>query len=119
MDIVEISDSQMKTWINTNNPKLNYYQLLPEKPQDNAIWNEGNWIIPKANTITPRQIRLWLVRNGYSLSLIEDAINGIGFDAIIEWEYAQYIDKANPMVVALATQLGIDREIAFSEAALL
>lgn len=74
------------------------------------------WVINKSNiTISPRQMRLWLVRNGFPLSSVDSAIDGIQDEFIrettkIEWEYSPYIDINHPMIPALAQSLGINTE---------
>jgi hypothetical protein len=82
---------------------------------------------PQAETISARQIRLWLVRNGISLQSIEDAINQIPDEAVkesllIEWQYAAYVDRNHPMILELASMLGLNEEQlnnAFNEASLI
>lgn len=78
-------------------------------------------------TVSARQIRLWLVGHGISLTAVDAAIEAIP-DALqrdlvrVEWEYAPWIDRTHPMLVPLAGALGITAEgvdQAFAEAALL
>jgi hypothetical protein len=76
-------------------------------------------------SVTARQIRLWLIRHGYTLAQVEQAIDGIP-DTVtresvrVEWEYAPYIERGHPMLGPLATALGMDDlavNAAFREAA--
>lgn len=79
-------------------------------------------IIPQ--TISARQIRLWLLQNGISLQMVSDAIatieDPITRDSVsIEWEYAPYIERSHPMLVPLAQALGLseaDIDRGFTEA---
>jgi len=62
--------------------------------------------------ISARQIRLWLIQNGYDLSVVENAINNIEDEnlrkiTLIEWEYAPYVERNHPMVAAIAQALGL------------
>ena len=64
------------------------------------------------DTISARQIRLWLLQNGISLQMVSDAISAIQDpvtrDSVaIEWEYAPYIERNHPMLVPLAQALGL------------
>lgn len=80
-----------------------------------------------SSTISSRQIRLWLIRNGISLQSVTDAIDSIEDPILrdsvtIEWEYAPYIERSHPMLVPLAQNLGLsesDIDRAFIEASLL
>jgi hypothetical protein len=127
---IEIPDSQVEMWRSTGNPKLDYYIPVPPKPSEYAVWGSGSWIIPEPvvpASVTARQIRLWLVQNGHSLSQVEQAIESIE-DSVqreiirIEWEYAPYVERGHPMVVSIASALGIapgQIDNAFVEASLL
>lgn len=64
------------------------------------------------DTISARQIRLWLLQNGVSLQMVADAIATIEDSVLrdsvaIEWEYAPYIERDHPMLVPLAQALGL------------
>lgn len=82
---------------------------------------------PVPQSVTARQIRLWLVSHGVSLSAVEAAIDAIP-DALqrelvrVEWEYAPYVERSHPMLVPLAAALGMSEaqvDAAFREAATL
>jgi hypothetical protein len=76
-------------------------------------------------TVSARQIRLWLIRNGVSLAQVDAAIASIPDqlqrDSVqVEWEYAPYIERAHPMLIPLAAALGLTEaqvDQAFIEAA--
>lgn len=78
-------------------------------------------------SVTARQIRLWLVKNGISLQAVDSAIAAIPDSQIrdlvrVEWEYAPYVERNHPMLVPLAAALGLDAQqvdVAFQEAAVL
>jgi hypothetical protein len=62
--------------------------------------------------VSARQIRLWLVQNGFQLSQIDNAINSIEDLATreivrIEWEFAPYVERSHPWLVPLAESLGL------------
>jgi hypothetical protein len=66
-------------------------------------------------SVTARQIRLWLVKNGIALSAIETAIDAIADqltrDTVrVEWEYAPYVERAHPWLIPLAQALGLNEE---------
>ena len=50
-EIREMSDSLYFEWIETNNPKKDYFQPVPEKPsfdpvlQKEPVWSYGFWIV--------------------------------------------------------------------------
>ena len=79
-ELQNIDDTLFQKWIETNNPKSFYYIKAPEKSNKNAVWNNGNWVIMNIiipQNISARQVRLWLIRNGFSLAQLDNAINNI------------------------------------------
>lgn len=99
----------------------NNWQLLSDSTDDLPLLSS----VPE--TITARQIRLWLIQNNFQLSQIDNAINNIQDILIketvrVEWEYAPYIERGHPWLVPLAESLGLNTEQidqAFREASLL
>lgn len=76
-------------------------------------------------SVSARQIRLYLLRQGISLAAVDAAINAIP-DAVtrdsvrVEWEYAPYVERSHLMLVPLAAALGLTEsqvDQAFVEAA--
>jgi len=70
-------------------------------------------IIPES--VSARQVRLWLIDNNIALSNVEAAINTIEDMKLrektkIEWEYAPYIERTHPLVNSLAQYLGLSHE---------
>lgn len=70
-------------------------------------------IIPE--TITARQVRLWLIDNNISLASVEAAIDTITDLKLrektrVEWEYAPYIERNYPLIESLAQYLGLSSE---------
>lgn len=90
-------------------------------------WERAADASPVPDSVTARQIRLWLVRHGVSLASVEQAIDGIADqptrDSVrVEWEYAPYVERSHPWLIPLATALGLDEaavDAAFREAATL
>lgn len=93
--VVEFRDDY--TWnIIDNDPSI---PLIPNVPQ----------------SVSARQIRLWLIQHGITLSLIDSAIDSIEDPSIretirIEWEYAPYIERNHPWLIPLAESLGLTSE---------
>lgn len=77
--------------------------------------------------VSARQIRLWLVQHGIDLAAVSAAIEAIEDPTQramvqVEWEYAPYVERAHPMLLPLATALGLTEaqvDQAFVEAAVL
>lgn len=117
-EIKELNEDLINAWIENNNPKKDKWVSLPEKPDNDYYWNNGEWIrypqiIPE--NISARQIRLWLINNGIQLIQVEDAINNIEDPIIretikVEWEYAPYVERNHPMLVPLAQALGLTEQ---------
>jgi hypothetical protein len=115
-EIRELPNDLVEMWQTTNNPKLNSWILLPEKPSNDAVWNGDQWIVAQPEipqTISARQIRLWLIQNGFILSQIDQAINSIADPIVreitkVEWEYAPYIERNHPWLEPLANSLGLN-----------
>lgn len=72
-------------------------------------------VLPSPETISARQIRLWLIDNNISLSSVENAINGIVDEklrekTLVEWEYAPYVERNHPLLNTLGEVLGLSSE---------
>lgn len=70
-------------------------------------------VIPQ--TISARQVRIWLIQNGIQLSAVESAIETIEDPTLkeitkVEWEYAPYIERNHPMLTPLAQVLGLTQQ---------
>lgn len=66
-------------------------------------------------TISARQIRLWLIDNNISLSGVEAAIDTIIDEKLrektrVEWEYAPYIERNHPLISIIGNVLGLTNE---------
>lgn len=119
---------QIAAWRATGNPKADAWAEQPARPTPEAVWSGGQWVTPTQaipESVTARQIRLWLVTHGVSLTQVDLAINAIS-DATqreavrVEWEYAPYVERSHPMLVPLASALGMTEaqvDAAFVEAA--
>lgn len=90
-----------------------------------AGWTRAPEPVPPS--VSARQIRLWLIQHGVSMSAVDAAIDAIADpaqrDAVrVEWEYAPYVERSHPMLVPLAEALGLSADgvdQAFREAATL
>ncbi len=75
-------------------------------------------------SVSARQIRLWILRQGINLAQVAAAIDAIPDvlqrDSVrVEWEYAPYVERSHPMLVPLAAALGLSEQQvdqAFAEA---
>lgn len=70
---------------------------------------------PVPSSISPRQIRLWLVENGVSLATVAAAIDGIPDELLrektkIEWEFSPYVERNHPMINTLGAALNLSPE---------
>ena len=68
---------------------------------------------PVPASITRRQLRLWLVRHGYTLAQVESLIDALPepqrTEARIEWQDATQFERGHPLLRQLAgTLLGLD-----------
>lgn len=90
-------------------------------------WQHAPDATPVPASISARQIRLWLVRAGFSLDMIAQVIASIPDQATrdtvaIEWEYAPVVERSHPWLAPLGQALGLDDaniDQAFREAATL
>jgi hypothetical protein len=82
---------------------------------------------PPPATVSARQIRLWLLRQGISLAAVDAVIDAIPDqlqrDSVrVDWDYAPYVERTHPMLVPLAASLGLTEaqvDQAFVEAAII
>jgi hypothetical protein len=58
----DIAQELIDLWTETSNPKLGEYELTPPAPSPNAVWENGQWVIPPAPTYTANA---WLEKEGY------------------------------------------------------
>jgi hypothetical protein len=70
-------------------------------------------VVPES--VSARQIRLWLVRHGISLSQVDSAIDNIPDqlqrDSVrVEWDYAPYVERNHPMLIPLASALELTEQ---------
>jgi hypothetical protein len=61
-DLRDLEQSLIDTWEETNNPKLQEWIAVPPKPSPNAIWDNGQWVIPRPPSWTAEE---WLNKEGY------------------------------------------------------
>ena len=60
-DLRDLPQSLIDTWVEVNNPKLQEWILAPAKPSPDAVWDNGQWVIPPPPTYTAEQ---WLAKEG-------------------------------------------------------
>lgn len=80
---------------------------------------------PVPESVSARQIRLWLVQHGISLAQVDASIDAIPDQmqresVRVEWDYAPYVERSHPMLIPLAAALGLTEQQvdqAFTEAA--
>lgn len=128
--IREIDPALVAAWAEARNPKADQWTPLPARPSEAHQWDGAAWVLPPPavpESVTARQIRLWLVSHGVSLAAVEAAIDAIPEATQrelvrVEWEYAPYVERSHPMLVPLGAQLGLTPEqidAAFIQAAML
>lgn len=61
-DLRDLPQSLIDTWIDVNNPKMQEWILAPAKPSPNAVWENGQWVIPSPPVYTAEK---WLSKQGY------------------------------------------------------
>jgi hypothetical protein len=70
---------------------------------------------PKPESVTPAQIRLWLIANGISLGTVAQMIDSIQDDATraaaqVRWEYGLVVLRDDPLVQQMGAALGLTLE---------
>jgi hypothetical protein len=70
---------------------------------------------PKPESVTPAQIRLWLISNGISLDTVAQMIASIQDDttraaAQVRWEYGLVVLRDDPLVQQMGAALGFTTE---------
>lgn len=93
----------------------NAADIIPALPVGFVADPELPATAPVPAHVSPRQIRLWLLQNGLTLASVDTAIGGLSDPALraqaqVEWEYANRIDRAHPLVIALAEELELTEE---------
>lgn len=88
------------------------FPITPYTPPPEPTIEEIRAAMPP---VTSRQLRLTLVRNGYSLSAIDAAIQALPEgpakdEAQIEWEYATQFERLAPTLLTIAAALSISAE---------
>lgn len=88
-------------------------------------WTRAPDDSPVPPTISARQARLWLLRNGITMATVDATIAAIPDAATresvrVEWEYGTEVHRDSPFVAQLGATLGLTSErldAAFREAA--
>ena len=94
---------------------------LPDHDQRNRWKIQGDKVIIDQSILLPipvreidaRRLRLALLQLGL-LDDVETSLSKLGRAAQIDWEYATTIREDYPLVVALATNLGLDTDAIFT-----
>lgn len=50
-DVRDLSE-QMPAWVAAGNPKANEWAVQPASPSQDAVWQNGQWVVPPAPTFT-------------------------------------------------------------------
>lgn len=88
--------------------------------------NQSAYLTPPVpESVSARQMRLWLIRHGISLAAVDAAIDAIPDqlqrDSVrVEWDYAPVVERSHSMLIPLAAALGLTEaqvDQAFIEAA--
>jgi hypothetical protein len=103
----DIAQELIDLWTETSNPKLAEYILTPPQPTPDAIWGQGEWIIPAPATYTAEE---WLSKEGYGAvqlvtllnleaELTARALVSPKLDAVKDWTNAvlgEYVQSNQP-----------------------
>ena len=106
-DLRDLPQSLIDTWVEVNNPKLQEWILAPAKPSPDAVWDNGQWVIPPLLTYTAND---WLEKEGYgptqlvTLLDLTAQLQAVGkvspkLDAVRSWTnmiLAEYIQSPTP-----------------------
>lgn len=117
-EIRDLPNDLVEAWGQAGNPKAAEWAALPPRPSDEHQWIGGAWALPTQpipESVSARQIRLWLIRHGVSLSQVDAAIAAIPDqqqreECRVEWDYAPYVERSHPMLIPLAAALGLSGE---------
>ncbi|MGV2071677.1 hypothetical protein ACQZ4Z_13065 [Agrobacterium vitis] len=95
---------EIRVWIAENDPEILSY--IPPSQQETRA---------SMPPVTKRQLSLALVRNGYPLALVSQAIASMQEgqakdEAQIEWEMATSFDRTSPSLRRVAAAIGIDED---------
>lgn len=52
IDVRDLGD-QMAAWLEAGNPKAQDWAVQPNAPSADAVWTDGEWIVPPAPTYSP------------------------------------------------------------------
>lgn len=88
------------------------YEVIPYVPPAEKSPAEKRLDMP---SLSPRQLRLGLVRNGIALASVEAAIEAMPVgsaqdEARIEWEYAPAFRRMHPLISAVGSAVGLSDE---------
>ena len=104
---LSLTDAEWLQWAHEQNLAAWYEHGKGAEPVEPSI------VEPEVRKIDARRLRLALLQLGY-LPTVTAAVSSLGEAAIIDWEYATIIKEDYPLVVALATNLGLDTDAIFT-----
>jgi hypothetical protein len=95
--------------------ELHTWEVRDESGELIGVNQSADLTPPVPESVSARQIRLWLVRQGISLSQVDAVIDAIPDqlqrDSVrVEWDYAPYVERSHPMLVPLAAALGLTEQ---------
>jgi len=96
------SDGVTITGVFANLPSFPTTQLAGDDPTVVAFLTPN----PVPQSVSPRQARLALNQQGL-LDQVNAAVTAAGGATLITWEYATQINRSDPMIAALSTQLNL------------
>jgi len=129
--LVRDSDGRVLTFVRLDTPEgwtpPEGFTAIPDDELPEGWGRVPEELPPVPASVSARQIRIWLVSHGISLTQIEAAIASIEDPASrqivqIEWEYAPYVERTHFWLNGLAGVLGLDEaavDQAFREAAVI
>ena len=104
---LSLTDAEWLQWAHEQNLAAWYEQGKGAEPVPPSL------VEPEVRKIDARRLRLALFNLGL-LGTVTGAIAALPQSAQIDWEYATTIREDYPLVVALATNLGLDTDAIFT-----
>lgn len=88
-------------------------QEVPQRPDANHTWNGSAWqavpVNPTETIVSPAQIREALLDSNL-LDAVEAAVSAGSRKLQIWWEFATQFERNHPLVISMATTLGVSEE---------
>ena len=111
--VTQIDNDTYAMWVETDNPKAQYYVPIPDPPGPGYTWNGTEWVAPPVyvpQQVTAFQGRAQLMNIGLLTQAESIVVASTDQMLKLAWTHAIYWDRNSPMLQSMGTALGMSSQ---------